>query len=51
MKIQKTNLILTTIRANELKKKRVYPAKLRFLVLIFASRYANIAIVPRAKGW
>lgn len=41
---------LTTRTRRVLMKKREYPKRLRFLVLIFASWYASIAIVPRAKG-
>lgn len=41
---------LTKMRPNVLKKKRVYPVRLRFLVLLFASLYARIAMVPKANG-
>lgn len=32
-------------------KNRTYPKRFRLLVLIFASLYASIEIVPRANGW
>jgi hypothetical protein len=44
-------VILTMIAANELKKNSVYPAKLRNLVLTFASWYVNMAVVARTNGW
>lgn len=42
--------VLTTKTNKVLAKKRVYPNMLRFLVLIFDSLYASIAIVPSANG-
>ena len=43
--------VLTTKRAKVLKKKRMYPVKLRLLVSIFDSLCASIAIVTSANGW
>ena len=42
--------VLTTKTNKLLAKKRVYPNMLRFLVLIFDSLYASIAIVPSVNG-
>lgn len=42
--------VLTIKTAREQMKNRTYPKRFRFLVLIFASQYASIEIVPSANG-
>jgi len=41
----------TTTQRRVLKQKRVYPTIFRFLVSIFGSFYASIAVTPTANGW